>query len=202
MHLLQVRLKAQEKKVDHLERAKRLEEIPLLKLQFEEFKEESKVLWDEQEKERIQKEKEQREVDIVNRDRLARMTADKDSYLESLLKDRKNLFDKKQSEFEAQVAEERSMRLQRRKEERMEDRRREWQGCLQYLSQIIFGFYFISVTSHTERGLTCEFAARAGGGVAAEAGRGGATGARRARGEGSCGEGARNGGVRAQTGGT
>merc|ERR1712096_270927 len=124
---LQVRLKAQEKKVDHLERAKRLEEIPLLKLQFEEFKEESKVLWDEQEKERIQKEKEQREVDIVNRDRLARMTADKDSYLESLLKDRKNLFDKKQSEFEAQVAEERSMRLQRRKEERMEDRRREWQ---------------------------------------------------------------------------
>merc|ERR1712128_248997 len=33
---LQVRLKAQEKKVDHLERAKRLEEIPLLKLQFEE----------------------------------------------------------------------------------------------------------------------------------------------------------------------
>ena len=123
-------MKAQEKKVDHLERAKRLEEIPLLKLQFEEFKEESKVLWDEQEKERIQKEKEQREVDIVNRDRLARMTADKDSYLESLLKDRKNLLDKKQSEFEAQVAEERSMRLQRRKEERMEDRRREWQVCL------------------------------------------------------------------------
>lgn len=135
MHLLQVRLKAQEKKVDHLERAKRLEEIPLLKLQFEEFKEESKVLWDEQEKERIEKEKEQREVDIVNRDRLARMTADKDSYLESLLKDRKNLFDKKQSEFEAQVAEERSMRLQRRKEERMEDRRREWQVCLNYCLQ-------------------------------------------------------------------
>merc|ERR1712168_1071157 len=38
---LQVRLKAQEKKVDHLERAKRLEEIPLLKLQFEELKEEA-----------------------------------------------------------------------------------------------------------------------------------------------------------------
>merc|ERR1719290_353440 len=52
---LQVRLKAQEKKVDHLERAKRLEEIPLLKLQFEELKEEAKVVWEEQEKDRIEK---------------------------------------------------------------------------------------------------------------------------------------------------
>merc|ERR1711874_954830 len=47
-------IKAQEKKVDHLERAKRLEEIPLLKLQFEEFKEEAKVVWEDQEKDRIE----------------------------------------------------------------------------------------------------------------------------------------------------
>merc|ERR1712234_74395 len=77
---LQVRLKAQEKKVDHLERAKRLEEIPLLKLQFEEFKEEAKVVWEEQ---------------------------DKDKYLESLLKERKNVFEKKIAEFNVLVAEER-----------------------------------------------------------------------------------------------
>merc|ERR1719495_2200581 len=51
---LQVRLKVQEKKVDHLERAKRHEEIPLLKLQFEELKEENKQVWEEQEKERIE----------------------------------------------------------------------------------------------------------------------------------------------------
>merc|ERR1712183_262396 len=49
---LQVRLKAQEKKVDHLERAKRLEELPLLKAEHEELKEEAKKLWAEQEKER------------------------------------------------------------------------------------------------------------------------------------------------------
>merc|ERR1712066_59210 len=45
---LQVRLKKQDKNVDHIERAKRQEEIPLLKLQFEEFKEEAKQVWEEQ----------------------------------------------------------------------------------------------------------------------------------------------------------
>jgi hypothetical protein len=40
--MLQVRLKAQEKKVDHMERAKRLEEIPLLKEQHEDLKAERK----------------------------------------------------------------------------------------------------------------------------------------------------------------
>ena len=47
---LQVCLKAPEKKVDHLERAQKSEEIPLLKLQFEEFKEEAKVVLEEKEK--------------------------------------------------------------------------------------------------------------------------------------------------------
>merc|ERR1712130_787492 len=112
---LQVRLKAQEKKVDHLERAKRLEEIPLLKLQFEEFKEEAKVVWEEQEKDRIEGEKKQRASDVENRDRMVRMRDDKDKYLESLLKERKNVFEKKIAEFNVLVAEERKIRLERRK---------------------------------------------------------------------------------------
>merc|ERR1712173_358826 len=123
---LQVRLKAQEKKVDHLERAKRLEEIPLLKLQFEEFKEEAKVVWEEQEKDRIEGEKKQRASDVENRDRMVRMRDDKDKYLESLLKERKNVFEKKIAEFNVLVAEERKIRLERRKDERQGDRRRKW----------------------------------------------------------------------------
>ena len=59
---LQVRLKAQEKKQDHIERAKRLEELPLLKTQHEELKEEAKKLWAEQEKERIEDLKTNRDV--------------------------------------------------------------------------------------------------------------------------------------------
>merc|ERR1712083_1122235 len=123
---LQVRLKAQEKKVDHLERAKRLEEIPLLKLQFEEFKEDAKVVWEEQEKDRIEGEKKQRASDVENRNRLVRMKTDKEKYLESLLKERKNIFEKKIAEFDQKVAEERKTRLERRKEERIEERRRKW----------------------------------------------------------------------------
>merc|ERR1719392_356763 len=88
---LQVRLKAQEKKQDHIERAKRLEELPLLKLQFEEFKEEAKVVWEEQEKDRIEGEKKQRASDVENRDRMVRMRDDKDKYLESLLKNKKKI---------------------------------------------------------------------------------------------------------------
>merc|ERR1712013_447986 len=113
---LQVRLKAQEKKVDHLERAKRLEEIPLLKLQFEELKE----------KDRIEEEKQQRASDVENRDRMVRMRDDKDKYLESLLKERKNVFEKKITEFNVLVDEERKIRLERRKDERQEERRRKW----------------------------------------------------------------------------
>jgi len=123
---LQVRLKAQEKKVDHIERAKRHEEIPLLKLQFDELKEENKLVWEEQEKERIETEKSQRENDVVNRDRMARMKADKDLYVDGLLRERKNIFEKKLSEFTVTVTEERKLRLQRRKEEREEERRTRW----------------------------------------------------------------------------
>merc|ERR1739848_11325 len=123
---LQVRLKAQEKKVDHPERAERLEEIPLLKLQFEELKEEAKVVWEDQEKDRIEEEKKERASDIENRDRMVRMRDDKEKYLESLLKERKNVFEKKITEFNVLVDEERKIRLERRKDERQEDRRRKW----------------------------------------------------------------------------
>merc|ERR1719188_1802854 len=123
---LQVRLKAQEKKQDHIERAKRLEELPLLKAQHEELKEEAKKLWAEQEKERIEIEKKTRTSDVANRDRLVRMKTDKEKYLESLLKERKNIFEKKLTEFETLVASEKKDRLDKRRQERIEDRRRRW----------------------------------------------------------------------------
>merc|ERR1711934_765467 len=116
---LQVRLKAQEKKQDHIERAKRLEELPLLKAEL-------KRLWAEQEKERIEDLKTNRENDVLNRDRLARMKEDKDKYLTNLLKERKSVYEKKAQEHQVLVEEERKVRLERRKEERQEDRRRRW----------------------------------------------------------------------------
>merc|ERR1712062_852960 len=109
---LQVRLKKQDKNVDHIERAKRQEEIPLLKLQFEEFKEEAKQVWEEQEKERIETEAAQRENDVKNRDRMKRMTVEKDQYLDGLMKGRKNVFEQKLANFNVHVQEERIRRLE------------------------------------------------------------------------------------------
>merc|ERR1712105_127672 len=111
---LQVRLKAQEKKQDHIERAKRMEELPLLKLQHDEFKEESKLLWEEQEKERIEEDKRKRASDVANRDRMKRMKDDKDKYLTSLLNERKSVYEKKAAEHQILVEEERRERRERR----------------------------------------------------------------------------------------
>merc|ERR1719394_2000300 len=113
-------------KQDHIERAKRLEELPLLKTEHEELKEEAKKLWAEQEKERIEDLKTNRENDVINRDRMARMREDKDKYLTNLLKERKSVYEKKAQEHQALVEEERKVRLEKRKEERQEDRRRRW----------------------------------------------------------------------------
>merc|ERR1719234_1522157 len=123
---LQVRLKAQEKKQDHIERAKRLEELPLLKAEHEELKEEAKILFAGEGKEGVEELKTNRESDVINRDRLARMREDKDGYLTNLLKERKSIYEKKAEEHQVLVEEERKVRLERRKEERQEDRRRRW----------------------------------------------------------------------------
>merc|ERR1712083_921777 len=115
---LQIRLKSQEKKVDHFQRALRLEELPLLKEQHEQIKDEGKIIWMEQEQERILAEESQI--------RLGKMKEDKDKYLENLLQERKNVFDRKLKEFNKTLEEERAIRLEKRKEERKEERRNQW----------------------------------------------------------------------------
>merc|ERR1712203_1211571 len=55
---LVARLKAQEKKVDHLERAKRKEEIPLIKAAMVKDEEEDRIIWKDKEEERIKTAKE------------------------------------------------------------------------------------------------------------------------------------------------
>merc|ERR1712194_308214 len=110
------RLKAQEKKVDHLERAKRKEEIPLIKESMIQDKEE----------ERIKTAIEEREVAVKTRDRLIRMAADKNAFMEKLLKERQTDFDKKEEDYTKLVDEARATRLEERKEERKDERRKKW----------------------------------------------------------------------------
>merc|ERR1719272_262346 len=120
------RLKAQEKKVDHLERAKRKEEIPLIKESMTQDEEEDKVIWKDKEEERIKTAKEEREEAVKTRDRLIRMAADKNAFMEKLLKERQADFDKKEDDYTKSVDEARATRLEERKEERKDERRKKW----------------------------------------------------------------------------
>merc|ERR1712226_9917 len=74
---LVARLKAQEKKVDHLERAKRKEEIPLIKAAMVKDEEEDRIIWKDKEEERIKNAITEREESVKTRDRLVRMKEDK-----------------------------------------------------------------------------------------------------------------------------
>lgn len=123
---LQAKLKSQEKKVDYYERAKRLEEIPLLQASMKERQLQDQAFWEQQEKERITFAIEERRLAVATRDRLSRMKPDKDAFLEKLLKERNVVYEDKLKEFEKLVAAERQKRLLERKVQRKEERRQKY----------------------------------------------------------------------------
>ncbi|KAL3269582.1 hypothetical protein HHI36_008646 [Cryptolaemus montrouzieri] len=123
---LLAKLKSQEKKVDYFERAKRLEEIPLLQASIKEKQLQDQNFWELQETERIAIAIEERKLAVATRDRLLRMKPDKDAFLEKLKKERNIVYEDKVKEFEELLAQERKKRLQKRKVERKEDRRINW----------------------------------------------------------------------------
>ena len=94
-------MRSQEKKVDHLELAKRIEEIPLLEKYLAERKVQDKQVWKQQEEERIAQLQEERKVAMLHRDRLMRMRIDKDKFIDNLKSARRNVFKEKLSEFES-----------------------------------------------------------------------------------------------------
>uniref|UniRef100_UPI003590290B eukaryotic translation initiation factor 3 subunit A isoform X2 n=1 Tax=Myxine glutinosa TaxID=7769 RepID=UPI003590290B len=119
---LQERLKNQEKKVDYYERAKRLEEISLLKKSYEEQREKDVEFWEQQEEERIATVKEEREKALEVKMRLVRMLDDKETFLKTLKESRCNVYKAKLKEFEEHLEEERKKLLAVRKEKRKEER--------------------------------------------------------------------------------
>jgi len=131
---LQSKLKTQEKKVDHLERAKRLEEIPLLEKYLAERQVQDKLLWKQQEEERIAQLQEERKVAMLHRDRLMRMKEEKDKFVDNLKSARRSVFKAKLAEFESMYETVRAERLKQRKENRREQRRVQWIKGAPYLA--------------------------------------------------------------------
>ncbi|XP_006880213.1 PREDICTED: eukaryotic translation initiation factor 3 subunit A [Elephantulus edwardii] len=120
---LQERLKNQEKKIDYFERAKRLEEIPLIKNAYEEQRIKDMDLWEQQEEERITTMQLEREKALEHKNRMSRMLEDRDSFVTRLKAARQSVYEEKLKQFEERLAEERHNRLEERKRQRKEERR-------------------------------------------------------------------------------
>ncbi|BES96804.1 Eukaryotic translation initiation factor 3 subunit F-1 [Nesidiocoris tenuis] len=123
---MQQKLKSQEKKIDYYERAKRLEEIPLLQKSFAERQVEEKNLWEEQERRKIAELVLERERAVETRKRLARMAEDRQEFLSKLKSGRDSEYQVKMKEYEKLLAEEKAKRLAERKAARYAERKAAW----------------------------------------------------------------------------
>jgi len=120
---LQERLKNQEKKIDYFERAKRLEEIPLIKKAYEEQRIKDMELWELQEEERISNMKVEREKALEHKKRMSRMMEDKENFVSKITAARSFIYEEKLKAFQERMVEERKKRMEDRKRQRKEDRR-------------------------------------------------------------------------------
>ncbi|KAI4903439.1 hypothetical protein NFI96_014476 [Prochilodus magdalenae] len=120
---LQERLKNQEKKIDYFERAKRLEEIPMIKKAYEEQRVKDMELWELQEEERISNMKVEREKALEHKKRLSRMMEDKENFVSKITAARSFIYEEKLKQFQERLVEERKKRLEERKKQRKEERK-------------------------------------------------------------------------------
>uniref|UniRef100_A0AAY4EYD4 Eukaryotic translation initiation factor 3 subunit A n=1 Tax=Denticeps clupeoides TaxID=299321 RepID=A0AAY4EYD4_9TELE len=120
---LQERLKNQEKKIDYFERAKRLEEIPLIKKAYEEQRVKDMELWEQQEEERISNMQVEREKALEHKQRMSRMMEDKENFVSKIKAARSFIYEEKLKMFQERMVEERKKRLEDRKRQRKEDRK-------------------------------------------------------------------------------
>ncbi|XP_064383667.1 eukaryotic translation initiation factor 3 subunit A-like isoform X2 [Halichondria panicea] len=119
------RLRAQEKKVDYLERAKRLVEVPLINSWYEEQREKDQRFHEEQQEADIaQAIADRKEAEEVN-SRLSRMRGDEGKFRKEMEQRRIDTLKVKLESFEAVLSKAREERLAKRKAERQERRRAE-----------------------------------------------------------------------------
>ncbi|XP_053668476.1 eukaryotic translation initiation factor 3 subunit A [Anopheles marshallii] len=119
-------LKTQEKKIDYFERAKRLEEIPLIEKYLLDRSVQDKEFWEKQEADRIEAAIAERKNAEACQERLKRMLPDRDVYWQQLKNERGNQFAEKLKLFNLALEEERKRRLADRVVKRREERRMKW----------------------------------------------------------------------------
>ncbi|XP_053671650.1 eukaryotic translation initiation factor 3 subunit A [Anopheles nili] len=119
-------LKSQDRKIDYFERAKRLEEIPLIEKYLQDRSVQDKEFWEKQEAARIEAAIAERKNAEACQERLKRMLPDRDVYWQQLKNERGNQFAEKLKQFNVALEEERKRRLADRVVKRREERRLKW----------------------------------------------------------------------------
>lgn len=119
-------LKSQEKKIDYFERAKRLEEIPLIEKYLEDKLVQDRQFWEKQEASRIEQAIAERKNAEAIQERLKRMQPDREVFWQKLKGERSNQFAEKLKAFNVALEEERKRRLTERVYQRREERRQKW----------------------------------------------------------------------------
>lgn len=123
---LQSKLKSQEKKIDYYERAKRLDELPMIQEFLLKKQVQDKEFWEKQEESRIENSIAERKNAVAQQERLKRMHPDRDVFLETLRSERNSLYVEKIKAFNDNLEVERKKRMVQRVQERKEDRRKAW----------------------------------------------------------------------------
>ena len=103
-----------------------MEEIPLLEKYLDDRQVQDRLIWKQQEEDRIAQLLEERKIALLHRDRLMRMRDDKMTFVDDLKSARRNIFKEKQAEFESNYNSVRGDRLKQRKDQRREQRRIQW----------------------------------------------------------------------------
>ena len=115
-----------EKKIDHLERAKRLEELPLLEEAAKRDVILNKEIFERMELQRIEELKAERALALQHRDRLLRMKSEASSFASRIKSTRYAEYEIKVAEWRKKIEKARADRLEERRKKREEDRRREY----------------------------------------------------------------------------
>eukprot|EP00127_Corallochytrium_limacisporum_P001501 Clim_evm7s61 gene=Clim_evmTU7s61 len=100
---LAAKLRVQERKIDHMERAKRLVEIPLRQKEYEEWQTTDKERWEARQDERQKEAEEAHRNALANKERISRMLADKEQFQASLLDRRREEYEQKLANWQNKV---------------------------------------------------------------------------------------------------
>lgn len=115
-----------ERRIDHLERAKRLEEIPLLEKEYEKWRELDRKTWEECENQRIQDILAERELAKTLSQRLRKLKDEAENFASKVNDRHQAIYETRLVEFNNKLDQERVARLEARRIKRREDRRAQW----------------------------------------------------------------------------